>query len=152
MKLRTAAWGIIAAAFIVIATTVAIRSGDETTSQRTQRLGRELACPVCTGESVGASNSSEARAMRKIIQQSIKDGESDGEIKARFVAAYGERVLLEPDRGGLGVLVWGLPIIGITVGAGGLYLVLRRWSRAPRLVASDADERLVEKLREDPRS
>ena len=53
-----------------------------------RRLERELACPVCTGESVAESNAPEARAIRDDIRDRIDDGQSDGEI----VDAYVERV------------------------------------------------------------
>jgi cytochrome c-type biogenesis protein CcmH len=152
VKGQAVAWVLIGIALIVVVVALWSRSGTESDAERAQRLGREFACPVCTGESVGASNSSEARAMRSIIQDRIAAGDTDDDIKARFVAAYGERILLEPDRGGLGIIVWGVPILGVVLGGGGIYLALRRWSRAPRLVASEADERLVERLREGPRT
>lgn len=152
MKSRTVVWALIGIALLAVIVVLAARSGEETDSERAQRLGREYACPVCTGESVGASNSSEARAMRAIIQESIAAGRSDDEITARFVAAYGERILLEPNRGGLGVLVWSVPILGVLLGGAGIYLALRRWSRVPRLAATEADERLVERLRGEPRA
>lgn len=150
MRTRGLAWIAVGLALVVVVVALVVRSGDESDSARAQRLGRSFACPVCTGESVAASNSSEARAMRAIIQDRIAAGDTDAEIRDRFVAAYGERILLEPDRGGLGILVWGLPILGVLLGGAGIYLALRRWSRVPRLVASDADERLVERLREGP--
>ncbi len=41
------------------------------------------------------------------------------------------------------MLVWALPIAALLLGAGGLWLALRRWQRQPRLAATDADEALV---------
>ena len=60
-----------------------------------------------------------------------------------YVDRYGETVLLKPSSDGLGVLVWALPIAALVLGAGGIVLALRRWSRQPRLVATAADEELV---------
>lgn len=146
---RLAAWFALGAALVVIAVVVVARSGDESDEQRAQRLARELACPVCVGESVAASNAPEARAMRRIIHERIDAGDTDTEIKAFFVDAYGEGILLVAGRGGLGLLAWGLPVLLIAGAGGALGVALWRWSRAPRLRASDADEELVARLRRD---
>jgi len=48
--------------------------------------------------------------------------------------------------------VWALPVIALLLGAAGLVVALRRWQRQPRLVATEADETLVAKAREESES
>ena len=45
------------------------------------------------------------------------------------------------------MLVWGLPVAALVLGAAGLVVALRRWQRQPRMHATGADEVLVERAR-----
>jgi len=126
---------------------VARSSPSDSPSARAERLSSELACPVCTGESVADSNASESRAIRLDIAQRISKGQSDAQIRDAYVAIYGEHVLLTPSNGGLGVIAWGLPVLALVLGAGGIAFAIRRGSRTPRLAATAADVALVERER-----
>jgi len=126
---------------------VARSSPSDSPSARAARLSSELACPVCTGESVADSNASESRAIRLDIEQRIGKGQSDTQIRDAYVAIYGEHVLLTPSNGGLGVIAWGLPVLALVLGAGGIAFAIRRGSRTPRLAATAADVELVERER-----
>jgi cytochrome c-type biogenesis protein CcmH len=126
---------------------VARSSPSDSPSARAARLSSELACPVCTGESVADSNASESRAIRLDIAQRIGKGQSDAQIRDAYVAIYGEHVLLTPSNGGLGVIAWGLPVLALVLGAGGIAFAIRRGSRTPRLAATAADVELVERER-----
>jgi cytochrome c-type biogenesis protein CcmH len=140
------------AVVVVIALGVLVnRSGPSSApASRAARLDRELACPVCTGESVADSNAPESRAIREDVKRRIRAGQSDGEIRDAYVAVYGEHVLLTPSNGGLGVIAWGLPVIVIIVGAAGIAIALRRSSRTPRLAATADDADVVERARHLP--
>jgi cytochrome c-type biogenesis protein CcmH len=124
------------------------QGGDETVAAHTRRLASELRCVDCQGLSVADSETSTAKATRTDIAARIRRGESDAEIRQVYVDRYGESVLLKPASDGIGVVVWALPIAALVVGAGGLFLALRRWQRQPRLVASPDDEALVREERE----
>ncbi len=152
MNSRTMTWLALALVTMGLLGLVAFGGDAETDNERAQRLARSYACPECVGESVAASNSSTARRMREIIQEEIAAGSSDDEITALLVAKYRDRILLEPERDGLGWIVWSVPIVALMLGAGGVFLALRRWSSTPRLVATEADELLVARLREHPTS
>jgi cytochrome c-type biogenesis protein CcmH len=115
---------------------------------RARRLEREIACPVCTGESVAESSAPESRAIRADIRDRVAQGESDAAIRSAYVRVYGERVLLNPGRGGLALFAWGLPVVVVIAGLAGLVFALRRWSREPRLAATVDDEVLVARARE----
>src|SRR5262249_43226448 len=115
---------------------------------RASRLEHQLACPVCTGESVAESNAPESRAIRAGIVQRIREGQSDQPIRDPYVAVYSDKIRLTPDNGGLGVLAWGIPVVGIILGGAGIVFALRRWSRTPRLAATPDDEAIVARARE----
>ena len=109
---------------------VAARSApDSSPGARAGRLSRELKCPVCQGLSVAESRDPSSTAIRADVRERIDAGQSDDEIRSAYVRLYGEQVLLAPERGGLGVLVWGLPVAVVVVGAGGIVFALRRARR-----------------------
>ena len=134
---------IVASALVVLVVRSQPSHSDEA---RARRLERELACPVCTGESVAESNAPEARAIRDDIRDRIDDGQSDSEIIDAYAAVYGERILLNPADHAL--VAWGLPVVAVIAGAAGVVVALRRWSREPRLPATAEDEVLVARARE----
>jgi cytochrome c-type biogenesis protein CcmH len=145
---RRALWAVLAVAVVTAIVVLVARSGPSSSPEaRAQRLAHELACPVCAGESVAESNVPEARAMRAEIRDSIRDGQTDRQIRDTYVRAYGERVLLTPDNGGVGVIAWGLPIVVLLIGGAGIVLGLRRWSRTPKLTATADDEAIVARAR-----
>jgi cytochrome c-type biogenesis protein CcmH len=140
------ALAVVAVAMIVV---LVVRSRpDQSPTARATRLAHSLACPVCEGQSVADSNAPESRAIREKINVLIAQHQSDGEIRAYFVGKYGERILLAPNNQGIGLLAWAIPAIALLVGAVGIALALRRWSRTPRLTATPEDEAIVAAARE----
>lgn len=134
-------------AFGAIAYAAWPRGGDESLTAHTRRLATELRCADCQGLSVADSATSTARATRRDLAARIRRGESDADIRQVYVDRYGEAILLKPASGGLGVVVWALPIAVLALGAGGLVLALRRWQRQPRLTPTPEDEELVARER-----
>ena len=142
-------WLALAAVVGIAVVVLATRSGPSNSpAARAARLDAQLACPVCVGESVADSNAPESRAIRVDIVKRIRAGQDDGQIRAAFVAIYGEHVLLTPSNGGLGAIAWGVPVVALVLGAAGIVLALRRWSSAPRLAATTDDEEVVDRERE----
>ncbi len=137
MNPRLVAWG--GAALLV--------SGPPTAGERAHALATELRCPDCEGLSVADSSTSSARAIRADLARRAAAGDSDAQIRQVYVDRYGDSILLKPSGSGLGLLVWGLPVVVVVVGGAGLVLALARWRRAPRLLASDEDEALVRRTR-----
>jgi cytochrome c-type biogenesis protein CcmH len=121
--------------------------GTETAADRAHELATEIRCPDCEALSVADSSSSSAQAIRADLTRRTKEGESDAEIRSVYVARYGVSILLKPQSSGLGILVWGLPVLAFALGAAGLVLALARWRRQPRLHATNADEELVDGAR-----
>jgi cytochrome c-type biogenesis protein CcmH len=121
--------------------------GGRSDSARARALAEELRCPECQGLSAADSSAPTARAMRADIRDRIEAGQSDEEIRQSMVDRFGESILLRPEGGGLGLIVWGLPVAALALGGAGLALALRRWRRQPALHATAADEALVEQAR-----
>lgn len=120
------------------------QGGERSAGGRTQAIAEDLRCPVCQGLSVADSHSPTAEAMKEDIRRQVDAGASDADIRASYVARYGEWILLRPEASGVGALVWVLPVSALLLGAGGLALAFRRWRRQPTLSASDEDRALVE--------
>ena len=88
------------------------------------------------------------RAIRADIKRRIAQGQSDADIRQAYVDRYGEEILLQPQSSGISLLVWILPVVVLVVGALGIGFVLARNRREPKLHATEADEQLVERARE----
>jgi cytochrome c-type biogenesis protein CcmH len=78
---------------------------------RAHALATSLKCPICAGESIAASQTDLAADLRLLIADEISAGASDDEIRAMFVASYGEQVLLDAPGGGWGVALWAVPLM-----------------------------------------
>jgi cytochrome c-type biogenesis protein CcmH len=122
----------------------------QSVAARAERLEHQLACPVCEGQSVFDSNAPESQNIRADIPRRIRAGQSDAQIRAAYVSIYGDRILLTPANDGLGFFAWGIPVVAIVLGAAGIFLALRRWSRTPRLAATADDEAIVQRARQEP--
>jgi cytochrome c-type biogenesis protein CcmH len=104
----------------------------DTLDDGVRRIAKQLRCPICESVSVADSPADLAVQMRALIRKKLEAGETDQQIITYFVTAYGETVLLEPPRHGLGLAVWLGPIAALALGAGILWLLLRRWIRPAR--------------------
>jgi cytochrome c-type biogenesis protein CcmH len=121
---------------------------DNSPEARALRLEHQLACPVCEGQSVFDSNSSQSEAIRVDIPRRIAAGQTDAAIRAYYVTRYSEKILETPSNSGLGLVAWGLPAVALILGAVGITIAVRRWSSTPRLTATDEDEDIVRRARE----
>lgn len=117
--------------------------GPPTLAQRTTRIAREVRCPTCENLSAADSEAPASIAIRNEIRAQLEAGRTDGEVRAFLVDRYGKDILLKPDADGLISLVWVLPVAGLVVAAGGLFLLFRRWRRQSHLSANDEDRALV---------
>src|ERR687895_2158448 len=92
-----------------------------------RRVALQLQCPVCEGQNVADSNSGLAQDMRRVIRTRVEAGESDQQILDFFVGSYGDGILTEPPKRGVGLGVWVGAAVGIVAGALLLLLLLMRW-------------------------
>lgn len=109
-------------------------SGHPPTSQaqQVQQIAAGLHCPICKDLSVADSPAPLAQQMRQEIAQQVRAGESADQIRAGFVAAYGDSVLMSPPRRGAAAVVYYVPVLVLAAGLIIAFLLLRRWLCAPR--------------------
>jgi len=105
---------------------------DAAREARVQALGKLLRCPMCQGLSIADSGSSAARAQMDRVRELVTEGKSDEDIRAYFVARYGEWALLEPSAQGLNWLVWLGPLALLLVGVFAIGRLLRRTPVRPK--------------------
>ena len=152
MLRRMLPWAALGVVVLVVLAWAAWPDGHSVTQrERARDLATELRCPDCEGLSVADSSTSSARAIRADLRRRLAAGETDEEVRRAYIDRYGESILLKPEGSGLGVLVWGLPVVVLVVGAGGLAMALARWRREPQLHATAADEALVDETRRSDR-
>ena len=142
---RRLSWGLLG---LVLVAALAVggrgESGPPTEDQRVRRIASVVRCPTCRGLSAAQSDAPSAESIRDEVRRRVRAGETDAEVKGYLVSRYGEDILLQPKTEGVGMVVWALPLIGVTVAVGGLVVVLRRRRVRPGPKVSDADKALVE--------
>jgi cytochrome c-type biogenesis protein CcmH len=140
---RWAPWVALAAVVAVVLAITLWPGGSPSAAARAHGLEAEIKCPECQGLSVADSQATTSLAIRADIKQRIADGQSDDTIRQAYVDRYGSSILLTPQSSGISLLVWVLPIVVLGVGAAGIFFVLSRNRREPRLRATPADEALL---------
>jgi cytochrome c-type biogenesis protein CcmH len=130
------------AAVVIVAAALLARGGGEpaTVEDRAQAISAGLRCPVCQNLSVADSPSRLAGEMRAEVEGQLRAGRTDDEVRAFFVARYGEWVLLEPRS----LLPFVIPVAAVALGVGAWLLVIRRRPRAERTEVSDAERRRID--------
>lgn len=106
-------------------------------------IAKDLRCAVCQNQPISESNADLARDMRNIVREQIQAGKSREEILNYFVERYGDYVLLNPPKRGMGMIVWLAPIaLLLVVGATGFVFLRNRLKPAlpttPKLSKEDA--------------
>jgi len=117
-------------------------SAEPTAAARADALAAELRCPDCQGLAVADSPTSAAREIRRQIDELVATGASDDEVRAHFIARYGEWILLAPSS----PLPWLVPFVVVAAGVLGLvaWLIIRGANpatSAPALPLTDAERR-----------
>lgn len=133
--------GVVAAAAILAMTPRA----PATAIERADALAGELRCPDCQGLSVADSPTSSAAEIRRQIDELIASGGSDDEVRAHFVARYGEWIRLAPGA----ALVWIVPFAVVAVGVGLLAVWIRSRPAPPATpgpVSDDERRRLRDEM------
>lgn len=108
-------------------------------AKQVQQIAAGLHCPICKDLSVADSPAPLAQQMRQEIGQKLSAGESADQIRAEFVAAYGDSVLMSPPRQGLAGAAYYLPFLVLAGGMIAAVTLLRRWLRTSRSDPPDAD-------------
>jgi len=103
-------------------------SPDTALEALTRHVAAQLRCPVCQGLSLADSPSELALEMKDVVRDQLAAGRTPDEVKAYFVAKYGEWILLEPPRRGVNLLAYLLPAVALIGGLGVIWFALRRWT------------------------
>lgn len=112
-------------ALLALGAVLALRPGVEPTgAERADALARELRCPDCQGLSVADSPTRSAQEIRRQMDGLMADGATPDEVRAHFVARYGEWILLAPSS----LAYWLIPFAVLLVAAAGLVAWLA-WRR-----------------------
>ena len=108
---------------------------DPAEEARARALFRELRCVVCQGQSIDESNAPLAEDLRGIVREMIAEGQSDEQIKDFLVERYGVFVLMQPPVRGDTYLLWFGPALLLFIGAGFIFLTVRRAKRRAEIEA-----------------
>lgn len=114
---------------------------------RARAVEQQLRCPICQGESVADSPSGIAKAMRTEIRQKLAAGQSPAQIKASFVAAYGDWILLAPPTSGMGNVAWLAPPLLFLGGLGLLVTLVLEWRTRGQSAAGDVRGSYIDRVR-----
>ncbi|OQA47569.1 MAG: Cytochrome c-type biogenesis protein CcmH precursor [Chloroflexi bacterium ADurb.Bin325] len=140
MRSRLLLHVVILAVFGLLMTTSAALAQTPTPNEIND-VARELWCPLCNGVRLDNCDLQACIQMREVISEKLTEGESKGQIKAYFVAQYGDVVLGQPSGEGFNLIAWVFPILAAVIGLGWLaYLVLtwRKRQVAPVSAGPDA--------------
>ena len=107
---------------------------------RAQTIFAQLKCMICRGLSIKDSPADLAVEMRGEVRDQLAAGRTEDEIKAYFVNAYGESVLLAPPATGFNLVVYVLPPLAVLAGALFVYAIVRKWTRGAPAVADGVVE------------
>lgn len=107
------------------------RTDDAELEAQVRKLAKELRCPTCQALSIYDSPSELAREMKGQIRARLQEGMTPEEVRASFVDAYGEWVLLSPEPSGFNLLIYVLPVLVLLIGAGIVLIGMRRWLVQP---------------------
>jgi cytochrome c-type biogenesis protein CcmH len=108
---------------------------DPAKEARARELSRELRCMVCQNQSIDDSDATLAKDLRLLVRERIAAGDSNKQVLDYLVARYGEFVLLKPRFEAHTLILWLIPPLVLIGGGLGLWLHIRRRSRAAEAVA-----------------
>lgn len=100
----------------------------ESESQRERyfQLSEELRCPKCQNQNLAGSDSQIAGDLRRELRRLLEEGKTDQDIKQFMVDRYGEFVLYKPRLQKSTVVLWGLPLLLLLLGAITVIAIVRR--------------------------
>ena len=102
-------------------------------------IENEVMCTTCKIP-LNVAESTQADQERAFIRERIAKGETKEQIKRELVVAYGSNVLALPEKSGVGILAYLVPLALVALLAGTLVLLLPRWRRRTRVAADGPDE------------
>jgi cytochrome c-type biogenesis protein CcmH len=138
--------GALAAFLLTVATTGALavdtgqRFDDPGEQARYERLIRDLRCLVCRSESIADSNALLAQDLRREVEELMRAGRSDEEIRSFMTERYGDFVLMRPPVAPRTWLLWAAPALFLACGLAVVLVTVRRRAAAARTNPAALDE------------
>ena len=80
------------------------------TSQKVDKISKNLRCLICQGQSVYDSNSEFALSVKTLISQKLAAGNSEDDIYNFLKSKYGDWIVYDPEINKFTFLLWLLPI------------------------------------------
>ena len=119
-------------------------SGARTPEERVEEISKQLACPICGGETVYESRNTASASIRAEIKAQVSTSNAtDDEIIAFVVQQFGAKTQLLPKATGFESLVWVLPAVALVCAGVGLFFAFRRWKHNVDTVPDDDDKAMV---------
>ncbi len=120
-------------------------AGARTPEERLEEISKQLACPICDGETVYESRNASSAAIRTEVKAQITSTDAtDDEIIAYIVQQYDYKTQLLPRASGFESLVWVLPSAALVCATVALFFAFRRWKANVDTVPDDDDRALVD--------
>jgi cytochrome c-type biogenesis protein CcmH len=136
------ALGLVIAMAGIVVTLVMAPGAPPTDAERAAALGAELRCPDCQGLSVADSPTASAREIRRQIDELVAGGATDEQVRAHFVARYGEWIRLAPSSTALWLIPFAVVLTGLALLGAWLVRRPRATAVAPATV-TEAQRRAV---------
>ena len=135
-----------AAAVAGMAVTVLVVNPEAPRAEGAEALARELRCPDCQGLSVADSPTQSAAEIRRQIDEMLTAGATADEVRAHFVARYGDWILLAP----ASPAAWAIPLAVVALAAAGLVTwLVRAGPRAARATHVRPASRLSRRVHDE---
>lgn len=120
VRLRLLVTGLLAA-FVI----GAIATAKPPVEDRAQRIGSQIRCPVCSGESIAASPNQLATDMMAMVRDLIAQGYTDDQVIEAVIAGYDDAQRLSPPFNPATAVLWAAPA-AVLVAGGAVALGRRR--------------------------
>lgn len=147
MRLRALLAALAGVACLAAASDPAERLPDPAQEAQARAIFRDVRCLVCQNESIDDSEAELAHDLRQIVREQVKAGKGDAEIKRFLTDRYGEFVLLTPSFSAGNLALWGGPFLVVLLGAGLLFMRLRKRPLDAELTPAEAER--LQSLGED---
>jgi cytochrome c-type biogenesis protein CcmH len=103
-------------------------------ADRVESIGRQIKCPICSGESIADSPSGLAEGMMGMVRDLVDQGYTDEQVIDEVLAAYGtDAQLLDPGVTARTAALWAVPLVALIAG---MAAALTR--RRARITAADS--------------
>lgn len=113
------------------------------------RVASQLYCPICENVPLDICPIEACQQWRDLIREQLAEGWTEDDIKAYFVAQYGDRVLGEPPRRGLNWILYAAPPIVILLGFALFVIRIKRPAQQPLQGEMKTEDPFLKQVEQD---